>query len=317
MSTAAGEGIAMQNYAKPENEGLKPGGTIKRNQIHDLILVMLQENPNPESGIQKAMKLLGDMNEGLFRIRKKLQERQSDERQVYNQLYSLEYREKCFRSRWTANGKKLASLKRDLDKLTFANNAYKERAIKTEEEINIHNLYFQMHHGTSNMAMEKKLLKEVNASQKKLGDHCDSGLSVVEEISDRIRNLRWNIRRNYFIPKPTTRVDEKQVLKEINELKWARDKAFANAPVKGKTWNSLPSKNVIKKQIKLMEKASSDEDRKEHLQLRAKIEVVKQDINAAKKEIGSLKRQLLDVRRRKGEAHKVILKLIKIQNQAI
>ncbi|XVF29000.1 hypothetical protein REPUB_Repub15cG0082100 [Reevesia pubescens] len=258
------------------------------------------------------MKLLSSFNEDLFRIKKELQERQA-----YNRLYDLEYKEKSFRRKWRDNGKKLASLKRDLDKLTFANNAYKERAITTEEKINNHNLHFLMHHGTNNMAKEKKLLKEVNASQKKLGDHCDSGPSVVEEINDKIWKLRWSIRRNYFIPKLVIRVDEKQVLKEINELKWARDKGFANAAVKGKIWNSLPSKNVIKQQIKLMEKDSSDEERKEHLQLRAKIEVVKREINVAKKTIGSLKRQLLDVRRKKGQAYKVILKLINIQNQVI
>ncbi|XVE81239.1 hypothetical protein DITRI_Ditri15bG0047300 [Diplodiscus trichospermus] len=312
MATAAGEGMAMR--AKSENEGFKPGGTKKSNPIHDLIFVKLKENPNPESEIQQSMKLLENLNKKLFQITQKIQERQLDEVWAYRQLYSLQYEEKCFRSSWTNNGKKLASLKRDLDKLTFANNAYKERAVKTEENINIHNLYFRMHHGTNNMAMEKKLLKEVNDGKKK-ADHCDSGLPAVEEISDRIRDLRWKIRRNYFIPRPATMVDEKKILKEINELIWARDKAFANAPAKGKTWNSLPSKSVIKQQIKLMEQASSDEDRKEHMQLRARIEGVQQQINIAKKEISSLKRQLLDVRRKKGEAYKVILKLIKIQNQ--
>lgn len=54
------------------------------------------------------------------------------------ELDRLENREKRFRWTWTDNGKKLASLKRDLDKLTFANNAYKERAVKTEGKINIH-----------------------------------------------------------------------------------------------------------------------------------------------------------------------------------
>ncbi|XVF65345.1 hypothetical protein PTKIN_Ptkin09bG0240600 [Pterospermum kingtungense] len=318
MANATGEAMSTQNYAKPENEGLQPGGgTTKRNRVHDLIFVKLQENPDPEAGIQKAMKLLANMNEDLFQITKKIEERVSDVCGTRNELCRLEYEEKRLRRSWTNDGKRLASLKRNLDKLTFANNAYKEKAIKTEDNINIHNLYFLMHHGTKSMAVEKKLFREVNASQKKVGDHADSGLPVVEEINDRIRKLRWNIRRNYFIPKPATMVDEKQLLKEIKELKWERDKAFANAPVKGKTWNSLPSKNEIKQQIKFMENASSDEARKEHLQLRGRIEVVKQEINVATKEINTLKRQLLDVQRKKGEVYKVILKLIKIQDQPI
>ncbi|MBA0797483.1 hypothetical protein Gohar_008180 [Gossypium harknessii] len=195
---------------------------------------------------------------------------------------------------WTNKGKQMAALKRDLDKLTFANGAYKERSINTQGKVNSHNLCFRMHHETGNMVKEKKLLKEVNAGQKGLND---LGPSVVEEISDRIWRLRWDIRRNYFIPRPAIRVDEQQVLKEINELKWARDKAFANAPA--------------------MEEALNEEDRKQHMQIRGEIEVVKREINGVKKSIASLKRQLLDVRRKKGEAYKVILKLIKTQSQPI
>ncbi|OMP07376.1 hypothetical protein COLO4_07397 [Corchorus olitorius] len=137
-------------------------------------------------------------------------------------------------------------------------------------------LYFRMHHGINNIRNEMKLLKEINGFSQKKGNDGDLGLSAVDEISNRIRKLQWSIRRNNYFPKE--RVDEMQVLKEINELKWAQDKAFANAPVKGKMWNSLPSKNAIKQQIKFMEEAARDEDRKEHLRLRAKIEVVKQAI---------------------------------------
>ncbi|TYI91895.1 hypothetical protein E1A91_D02G027900v1 [Gossypium mustelinum] len=301
--------------AKPENEELQAvTSKAKKDPINDLIFTMLQQNPNPESGIQQATKSLTCLNEQLFRITKTIHEKQFEERQAYNRLYDLNYKEKGFRSMWTNKGKQMAALKRDLDKLTFANGAYKERSINTQGKINSHNLCFRMHHETGNMVKEKKLLKEVNAGLKGLND---SGPSVVEEISDRIWRLRWDIRRNYFIPRPAIRVDEQQVLKEINELKWARDKAFANAPVKGKIWNSLPSKNVIKQQIKAMEEALNEEDRKQHMQIRGEIEVVKREINGVKKSIASLKRQLLDVRRKKGEAYKVILKLIKTQNQPI
>ncbi|PPR92312.1 hypothetical protein GOBAR_AA28366 [Gossypium barbadense] len=272
--------------AKPENEELQAvKSKAKKDAINHLIFTMLQQNPNPESGIQQATKSLTYLNEQLFRITKTIHEKQFEERQAYNRLYDLKYKEKGFRSMWTNKGKQMAALKRDLDKLTFANSAYKERSINTQGKINSHNLCFRMHHETGNMVKEKKLLKEVNAGQKGLND---SGPSVVEEISDRI----WRLR-------PAIRVDEEQVLKEINELKWARDNAFANAPIKGKIWNSLPSKNVIKQQIKAMEEALNEEDRKEHMQIRGEIEVAKREINGVKKSIASLKRQLLDVRRKK------------------
>ncbi|KAA3485536.1 Nicotinamide N-methyltransferase-like protein [Gossypium australe] len=293
--------------AKPENEELQAvKSKAKKDPINHLIFTMLQQNPNLESGIQQATKSLTCLNEQLFRITKTIHEKQFEERQAYNRLYDLEYKEKGFRSMGTAKGKQMAALKRDLDKLTFANSAYKERSINTQGMIDSHNLCFRMHHEAGNMVKEKKLLKEVNAGQKGLND---SGPSVVEEISYRIWRLKWDIRRNYFIPRPAIRVDEEQ-------LEWARDKAIANAPIKGKIWNSLPSKNVIKQQIKAMEEALN-KDRKEHMQIRGEIEVVKREINGVKKSITSLKRQLLDVRRRKGKAYKVILKLIKTQNQPI
>ncbi|XP_040944265.1 uncharacterized protein [Gossypium hirsutum] len=184
--------------AKPENEELQAvKSKAKKDAINHLIFTMLQQNPNPESGIQQATKSLTYLNEQLFRITKTIHEKQFEERQAYNRLYDLKYKEKGFRSMWTNKGKQMAALKRDLDKLTFANSAYKERSINTQGKINSHNLCFRMHHETGNMVKEKKLLKEVNAGQKGLND---SGPSVVEEISDRIWRLRWDIRRNYFIP---------------------------------------------------------------------------------------------------------------------
>ncbi|OMO94207.1 hypothetical protein CCACVL1_06110 [Corchorus capsularis] len=154
--------------------------------------------------------------------------------------------------------------------------------VKSEDKINNYNLHFRMHHGTNNMRNEKKVLKEINASCHKKGD--DSTLSV-DVIS-----IRWG----YHYP-----------------VNMVTDKAIANAPVKGKFWNSLPSKNVIKQEIKIMEKDSRDEDRKEHLRLRAKIEVLKQSISIeAKNDIDSLKSQLLHIETKKEEARKVVLDLM-------
>ncbi|XVF65354.1 hypothetical protein PTKIN_Ptkin09bG0241500 [Pterospermum kingtungense] len=113
MANAAGEEMATQIYAKPEN-GSGTGSTTYPSLIDDLISEALQENPKPDSEIQKAVKLL-------------------DERQAYGELRC--YEENSFRRLFIRDAKKLASLKRDIDKLTFANNAYKERAIKTEENI--------------------------------------------------------------------------------------------------------------------------------------------------------------------------------------
>ncbi|XP_038991874.1 uncharacterized protein LOC120115173 [Hibiscus syriacus] len=320
MAAAPDEGLNRPGHrSKPKNTELQAvKSKAKSNRVHDSIYVMLQQNPDPESGIQQAVTLLTKSNEDLFRITKKIDEKQNEERVAYNKLYSLEYEERGFRSKSSIVGKRMAALKRELDKLTFANNAYKDRSISTQDKLNLHNLHFHMHHGTYNMAKEKKLLEEVNACKKKSNDDFENILFLLEQI----RRLKMDIGRNYFIPRPAIMVDEKQVLQEINELKWKRDKAFADAPVKGKIWNSLPPKNVIKKQIKEMELVLDDEYRKKHMELKGEIQAVNRQINGVKrqingvnKNIASLNRQLLEVRRKKGTAYKEVLRLIKIQNQ--
>ncbi|OMP07378.1 hypothetical protein COLO4_07399 [Corchorus olitorius] len=271
------------------------GGILQINE-----LMMLEENPDPKSRLKQAKKVLASLREDQWQVYERLRQRE-EEIQAYK-LSCLKRREEDFRRMWSDRGEKLASLKRDLEKLTFANNAYKDRAIKSEDKINNYNLHFRMHHGTNNMKNEKKVLKEINVSCQKKGD--DSTLSV-DEISIRIQNLQWG----YYYPR--NMVSEKQVIEEIHKLKLARDKAIANAPVKGKFWNSLPPKNVIKQQIKIMEKDSMDEDRKKHLRLRAKIEVLKQSISIeAKNDIDSLKRQLSHIETKKEEALKVVLDLM-------
>ncbi|XVF65355.1 hypothetical protein PTKIN_Ptkin09bG0241600 [Pterospermum kingtungense] len=236
MANVAGEEMTTQIYAKPEN-GSGTGRPTDPSLIDDLIIEALQENPNPDSEIQKAVKLV-------------------DANQAYNRLrWYEEDNIECFRSWLTRDAEELASRKRNLDLLTFANNAYKERAIKTEENIiNVHNLDYLMHHGTRNMAMEKKLLKEVNASQKKLPDHSDSVESLVEKINCRLSKLWSSIEVNSYV-EPAKRVNEKQAREEIRELESTKEKAIINASVNGKIWKSFPSKDVIKQEIKHMEEA--------------------------------------------------------------
>ncbi|XVF65353.1 hypothetical protein PTKIN_Ptkin09bG0241400 [Pterospermum kingtungense] len=311
MANAAGEEMTTQIYAKPEN-GSGTGSTADPSLIDDLIFEALQENPNPDSEIQKAVKLVKKIDEDISEITVNLNKRQVDESQACNRLRWYEKDEIQWCRSWlTEDAEKLASRKRDLDMLTFANNAYKERAIKTEENIiNFHNLSYLMHHGTRNVAMENKLLKEVNACQNKLPDDSDSDESLVEKINCRIRKLQISIEHNRYV-QPAKRVNEKQAREEIRELKSTKEKAIINASVNGKIWKSLPSKDVIKQEIKHMEE---DFDRYScrYLHWTDDIKVIKRNIDFIKKDIRSMKKQLLDVQRKKKKAYKAVLKLIKI-----
>ncbi|XVF65352.1 hypothetical protein PTKIN_Ptkin09bG0241300 [Pterospermum kingtungense] len=320
MANAAGEEMTTQIYAKPEN-GSGTGSTTDPSLIDDLIFEALRENPNPDSEIQKAVKLVKEFDEEISEITVKLNKREVD--LIFEALQVDESRA-CNRLRWcekddikrcrswlTWDAKELASRKRDLDLLTFANNAYKEKAIKTEENIiNCHNLSYLMHHGTRNMAMENKLLKEVNACQNKLPDDSDSDESLVEKINCRIWKLQISLERNGYV-EPANRVNVKQARKEIRVLKWTKEKAIINASVNGKIWKSLPSKDVIKQEIKHMEEASYRYNC-HYSQRIDNIKVIKQNIDFIKKDIRSMKKQLLDVQRKKKKAYEAVLKLIKI-----
>jgi hypothetical protein len=46
-------------------------------------------------------------------------------------------------------------------------------------------------------------------------------------------------------------VGDKSILKEIQHLEIAKEKAIANATVKGKIWNSLGTKKALQEEIKV------------------------------------------------------------------
>lgn len=66
---------------------------------------------------------------------------QLDRDSLVASLKFLRYNEREFRRCAASNGNKLASLKQELDKLSFANNAYQDRSIisyPSEQKINVH-----------------------------------------------------------------------------------------------------------------------------------------------------------------------------------
>lgn len=44
---------------------------------------------------------------------------------------------------------------------------------------------------------------------------------------------------------------EREIMREVKQNKWARDKAIANAAVGGKLWNSFGSRKQVQDQLKV------------------------------------------------------------------
>ncbi|KAJ6763859.1 RNA-BINDING PROTEIN YLMH-RELATED [Salix purpurea] len=134
-----------------------------------------------------------------------------------------------------------------LDKLSFANSAYQDREINSclvADDINYRNLNFKMLHGSKNLAADKKILREIKASEK---GKIVSLWSSLKEIDNSIYPLRY--RRCY--PSRASAVGDKQILKEMKQLEIAREKVLANASVKGKIWNSLGTKKALQEEFKV------------------------------------------------------------------
>ncbi|KAJ6360854.1 hypothetical protein OIU77_004805 [Salix suchowensis] len=193
-----------------------------------------------------------------------------------------------------------------LDKLSFANSAYQDREINScfvADDINYRNLNFKMLHGSKNLAAEKKILREIKASEK---GKIVSLWSSLKEIDKSIYRLRYPP----CYPSHDSAGGDKQMLKEMKQLEIAREKAVANASMKGKIWNSLGTKKALQEEFKIKDKELED-IKKEHLLLKPDIKKADKELQRVQKDIISLQHQLTHLRRRMEEAYQHIVLLQK------
>ncbi|KAF3496352.1 hypothetical protein DY000_02054687 [Brassica cretica] len=149
--------------------------------------------------------------------------------------------------------------KMELDKITFANNAYRDKKAVTsfssgKREINVHNLNHRMLHEAKSMDSERSLLKMLNPSKDD-----DSYQFSINQIEDQMWNLqRWMKWPEYY-NNPGT-MDREECERKVKELEWEKYQGFVNAPCKASLWNSLPSTKVLRNQIQAME--TRDEEKR-------------------------------------------------------
>ncbi|VVA90898.1 unnamed protein product [Arabis nemorensis] len=134
-----------------------------------------------------------------------------------------------------------------LDKLTFANNAYRDKKVVVsfssgEREINIHNLNHRMLHEAHSMGGERRLLKMLNPN-----NDTDSGFSL-KQVEQQVWKLYYSIKWPQY-NNITSTSDGETNKRTLKEFVWERDQVFVNAPSKASLWNALPSTKDLRMQI--------------------------------------------------------------------
>ncbi|ANM57830.1 hypothetical protein AtNW77_Chr1g0011571 [Arabidopsis thaliana] len=178
-----------------------------------------------------------------------------------------------------------------LDKLTFANNAYRDKKAvisfaSGEREINIHNLNHQMLHNAHCMdGGERRLLKMLNPNK-----DIDSGSSLAQ-VEEQMWNLYTFKKWPYLNTTSTITIDEETYSRKQREFECERDQVFVNAPSKASLWKSLPSTKDLRDQIQAME-LKGEQKRKKVVGRRKKIESRERKIKKTENEIKSMRKTM-------------------------
>ncbi|EEF44418.1 hypothetical protein RCOM_1174050 [Ricinus communis] len=149
-------------------EDVIDAGHDPRNVNHsDFIKFWLWEDSTSECIIQHAEKVVECMNKKRLDIVMKIEERKLDRDNIIRRLECLMYRYQSLRYNAASHKKKMEPLQLALDKLSFTNNAYHDKAIKSclfEDEIhfNISCLFYRSGCYSNDEVRRKQVLEEIN-----------------------------------------------------------------------------------------------------------------------------------------------------------
>ncbi|XP_022954368.1 uncharacterized protein LOC111456628 isoform X2 [Cucurbita moschata] len=272
--------------------------------------VLSVESPNINAMIKKAEETIERINEDQVLLAQKIRKRVMDSDEVRAKLSAINYYDNYgLTPDWERD--RLAVLHLSLDKLSFANNAYKDKSNKSclsGGEVDKQKLCFLMGHDCKNMADERKLLREMNAIQGK-----DGGMTV-EELQAPIECLKEQMRNNYWdCEKSRDDVGrDKAILKDVQQHKIGREKGIGDGVVNGKLWKSLGSQESIRVELQALSK-DWDEAAENQIKVNAKMKKLKKKVEKVEKDISCLQKRLKDGDRKKDAAYNTILKLKKQQ----
>ncbi|KDP35272.1 hypothetical protein JCGZ_09431 [Jatropha curcas] len=204
--------------------------------------------------IEELEKLINCINLERLELYKKLEERQFERNEERLRMERLLKRESELKTDLLWQKRKLLLLQHAVSKPSFADNAYRERAIRScssmEEETSFQarmrarNLRFHLLHGTNTLAKEREIFRETNNESP--NGASDSSLSEEDPI-DLIWQLYWH---SWQWPK-NEQVWIRQIHEEVKLLKWTKEKSIANAAAKASIWDAFGSKQTLQEKIKV------------------------------------------------------------------
>ncbi|XP_023514978.1 proton pump-interactor BIP103-like [Cucurbita pepo subsp. pepo] len=300
-SEVAGE-VAILDYSDDERELFDEMRVRGRHFYFAKVLPI--ENPKMDAMIKKAEETIEKINRDQVVMTQKIRERMMDRDALRSKLNRMNCGNYELALKWKRNS--LDFLYPSLDKLTFANNAYRGKSVNSclsVGEVDKQKLCFLMVHGCKNMGDERKLLREVDAMQGK-----DGGMTL-DELRAPIQHLQQRLSINYVAH---AEIDENAhselILNAEKQHEIIRETALANAVVNGKLWNSLGSKKSIQQQVQELNNRSC-ELRERQREVNAKVKKVNKEVKMIEKDIGSLQKVFTYANRKKDEAYNTILRL--------
>ncbi|XP_057959054.1 proton pump-interactor 1-like isoform X1 [Malania oleifera] len=150
-----------------------------------------------------------------------------------------------------------------------------------------------------------KLRNANNAGREKGFGLCSSE----EELDELIQSLNHRIQHESI-----SLNEEKQIIREINQLQGTREKVIANAAMRAKIQESLGQKEAIQDQVKLMV-GDLDGVRKEQHVVRAKVKKLEEELKAIDNDINSLQEELSIVSQKRDKAYETFQELRKQRDE--
>ncbi|CAN1230760.1 hypothetical protein LINPERPRIM_LOCUS3330 [Linum perenne] len=210
-------------------------------------------------------------------------------------LERLDRHERDFRAGYIHRNGMLDLLQQSLDKLSFANQAYQKRSIRSttlEDEIHYQLLNFQMLHGRrrrNSIAAERRLLRETKAACPSV--NCGS----FEELNSKISGMNYNLGCTMRV---NQRDAEKQFAVKLKQLELERETTIVNAAVNGGIWSLW----VVQRESEVM--------RKGHLEVKAEIRRLRSELEVVDEEISCLLMKLCSRRLEKEALPSVCVSIV-------
>ncbi|XP_059450962.1 proton pump-interactor BIP103-like [Corylus avellana] len=321
-------------------------------KVHRFYFVKLWSS-NLEVRIEEAKNLMEKMRQEQLEISRNIKERKADQDRLVSRL---NYRDNNngFGNSVDWGGKHLNFHKLTLEKLCFANNAYRGRASKSCSSKRVLDINGEFDDDLLQQALDK-LYSEKQSYRGRSRNSCSSlqdldknklhfrmlhGRNTLSEEKKLLKDINA---RNQKAPSSCFSLDElddaiwgfhrrerwdwmfnnkdgdqERIIKEKNQLTCLKEKAIATAAVKGKLWTSLGSKQAIQDKIKLLV-TELDGEMKETSSRRTILQLIKRrdqrELKKIREDIKSLQKQLEVARHRKNEMFECILQRSKLLDE--